>query len=907
MHSNTEEFARAIRKRNRQHALVVFPSSHVYLTDEDIDAESGISLTEMFNAEDEMTMGRAVSAEISLGLISRDGMSEIDFTDEFAVHLGVERGEKQSYADISQVASGATLVLIADLDGTPAIISTNPAWASLTCNGVSYVLSGNPRALLCEEDVLYVVGDGGVLLNTFTISNGALSANTNDDVGTLMQGKMAAWALDGACITLSDGVARRFELETASGVWDDLSDKTWGSLSNRTWDDAVSADPVIAYSETIYVPLGMFIGERPDKVLTQTISLLGHDRMTRFDVDATGFLQSLTSPMTLQAMFEVVCAWCGVEHSYANGRTFINGSKTFTSPPQRADGSMTCRDVLRWIAEASCAYARMTRTGECELAWFTETGYECAKTDRFALDIAEYEVPVPDKLCVHVTEADVGVILPQTDTFTGDGSTKVFHLVDESVNAPSVRINNTPNYAFTFNRTARTITFATAPANGAAIVVTPGETNTNAYSIVDNPYLYGMSDAEVRSYARNIYEHLINQSPVHSPMTVEAECNWAVQAGDIILVEDDDGVMRRMPVYAQTIRWNGHAEVSYESTGSRRRGVMSASNRERLASGYSKMEIIKSIEGLTSEVYTYNPETGERISRFSQLAGEMDMMVKSDEIIAQINLSKEGVKIKAPKLTLEGLVTANSYFKINTDGSMEAVNGKFSGTVKSGNWTFDENGSRYSDGSVNVNMSILTGNFVGQGSSSVRAFYGSSNCDVQYGSDYRYTTFIRSGDIQFIIQDSSDISDWVSARFKRSNSGQICFVCGESEGASNTDTASSGNLGYSDQYWDYTFTRVLRAGTYPGSSSRAIKQDIELLPEMGDILDKIEPVRFAYKNAPDTPRYGFIYEDMLELMPVVCFDDGMGDPGIVYTDMIAPMLREIQSLRRRVATLESGG
>ena len=44
MHSNTEEFARAIRKRNRQHALVVFPSSHVYLTDEDIDAESGISL-----------------------------------------------------------------------------------------------------------------------------------------------------------------------------------------------------------------------------------------------------------------------------------------------------------------------------------------------------------------------------------------------------------------------------------------------------------------------------------------------------------------------------------------------------------------------------------------------------------------------------------------------------------------------------------------------------------------------------------------------------------------------------------------------------------------------------------------------------------------------------------------------
>lgn len=905
MHGNTEEFAGAIRERNRQHVLVVFPSSHVYLTDEDIDAESGITLTEMFNPDEEMTMGQAVSAEISLSLISREGTSEIDFTDEFTVYLGVERGEKQSHSDVSQVASGATMALIADPNGTPAVISTSPTWTNLVCNGVSHALSGNPHALLCEGNVLYVVGEGGALLNTFTISGGTLTAKTNDEVSTLMRGKMAALADEGACMTLSDSIVRRFELKTASGVWDDLAGETWDGVSSRTWDNAVSTGTIIAYSETIYVPLGVFDGERPDKVQTQTISLLGYDRMARFDVDATAFLQSLTFPMTLQAMFEAVCVWCGVAHSYANGRPFINGGKTFTSAPQRASGSMTCRDVLRWIAEASCAYARMTRTGECELAWFTETAYECLKTDRFTLDIAEYEVPVPDKLCVHVTEADIGAILPQTDTFTGDGTTRTFHLVDESVNAPSVKINDTPTYAFTYDRTARTITFTTAPGNGAAIVVSPAETNTNAYDIVDNPYLYGASDAEVRAYARNIYEHLIGHAPTHRPMTVEAECNWAVQAGDIILVEDD-GTMRQMPIYAQTITWNGHAEVSYESTGSRRRGVMSTANRERLASGYSKMEIIKSIEGLSVEVYTYDPETGERVSRISQLAGELDATVKNGEIISQINLSQEGVKIRGEKLTLEGLVTANSFFKINTDGSMEAVNGKFSGTVTSGNWTFDSSGSRYSDGSVNVNMSILTGSFVGQGKSAVRAFYGSSNCDVQYGSDYRYTTFIRSGDIQFIVQDSSDMSDWASAKIKRSDSGEVCFVCGESTGASTTDTAASGNLGYSDQYWDYTFTRVLRAGTYPGSSSRAIKQDIEPLPEMGEILDRIEPVRFAYKRAPDTPRYGFIYEDMLELMPVVCFDDGKGDPGIVYTDMIAPMLKEIQSLRRRVAALEGG-
>ena len=86
-------------------------------------------------------------------------------------------------------------------------------------------------------------------------------------------------------------------------------------------------------------------------------------------------------------------------------------------------------------------------------------------------------------------------------------------------------------------------------------------------------------------------------------------------------------------------------------------------------------------------------------------------------------------------------------------------------------------------------------------------------------------------------------------------------------------------------------------GTYPGSSSRHIKRDIEELPDMGDVLDRLVPVSFAYRNDPNTLRYGLIYEDTKEVMPVICFDDGKGDPGIVYTDLIAPMLKEIKSLR----------
>ena len=892
MHGNTAEFDSAIRNRNRQHAMIVFPSSHVYLTDEDIDAENPIQYTELFNGDEEMTMGRAVSSEISISLINREGMSEIDFGDEFTVYLGTQIGTK-GYADITHVTTGATMVMIAELYGTPAVICTNPAWTYLTCNGVTHTLSGNPRAMVCEENVLYVIGEEGALLNTFTVDGGELETCLNDEVEPLMMAKMASWARRGACFALEDMSVREYSLATVGGTWNDLSDVTWDSLSDKNWDNAASVSAGIAYEETVYVPLGVFVGERPDKVHTRTINLLAYDRMAKFDVDATDFLQSLTFPMTLKQMFEAVCAWCGVDVSYENGRDFINGGKTFTSAPQRASGSMTCRDVLRWIAEASCAYARMTRTGECELAWFKETDYACYKTDRFTLNIAEYDVPVPDKLCVHVTEADVGVILPQMDTYTGNGSTRTFYLTDACVNAPAVTVNGVRTYAFAFNKASRSITFTTAPASGAAIVISPGETNTNGYDIVDNPYLYGMNDAEVRVYARAIYEALIAYSPVHRPMSFEAECNWSIQAGDIIRVEDDDGVMRDMPIYAQTITWNGHAEVTYESSGSRGRGMMTAVNREKLASGYSKYEIIKSIEGLTSEVYTYDPVTGEKVSKIKQIAGEIDMMVRSDEIISAINLSEEGVKIKAPKIEFDGAVITN-------------------GTLKTGNWLFDSGGAKYENGSTRVNMSVMSGDFVG-GGTSVRAFYGSSNCDVQYGADYGYNTFIRSKEVTIVAHNNGDMQDYRMGTFSKypgpKDYEDFTFYCNESE---SDDPA--GNLGYAEQPWDTIYVNKCFRLSESTFSSRYVKHDVEELPEMGDLLDRLVPVSFKYnfRHVEDQVRYGLILEDAVKVLPVICnvpdYKEGSAEytseATISYSDLIAPMLKEIQSLRRRVAALE---
>ena len=61
---------------------------------------------------------------------------------------------------------------------------------------------------------------------------------------------------------------------------------------------------------------------------------------------------------------------------------------------------------------------------------------------------------------------------------------------------------------------------------------------------------------------------------------------------------------------------------------------------------------------------------------------EVSKKVGNTEIISKINQSAETVSINASKINLNGAVTANNYFKIKTDGSMEATNGSFKGTVE---------------------------------------------------------------------------------------------------------------------------------------------------------------------------------------------------------------------------------
>ena len=81
----------------------------------------------------------------------------------------------------------------------------------------------------------------------------------------------------------------------------------------------------------------------------------------------------------------------------------------------------------------------------------------------------------------------------------------------------------------------------------------------------------------------------------------------------------------------------------------------------------------------TDEALSNYSTTAQIKVQTDKITTEVNKKINKNEIISSINQTAETIKIKASKIALEGLVTANDNFKINTDGSMEAKGAKITG------------------------------------------------------------------------------------------------------------------------------------------------------------------------------------------------------------------------------------
>ena len=106
------------------------------------------------------------------------------------------------------------------------------------------------------------------------------------------------------------------------------------------------------------------------------------------------------------------------------------------------------------------------------------------------------------------------------------------------------------------------------------------------------------------------------------------------------------------------------------------------------------------------------------------------------------------------------------------------------------------------------------------------------------------------------------------------------------------------NRPFYESYIDTVFYNNLR-----GISSREAKENIYDLSDMGDAIDQLTPVSFNYKKGNKNMHYGLIYEDTVDVLPGIC-NETEKCKSISYIDLVPVLLKEIQSLRKRVKELE---
>lgn len=287
-----------------------------------------------------------------------------------------------------------------------------------------------------------------------------------------------------------------------------------------------------------YVTVGYFHGERPRNVTTvNTISFTAYDRMTKFDISANGFLNTVADMITVEDYYHILCNYVGIGYEAVGSERIWDN--VLTVLPEFREGT-TCREILARIAEASGTYARINSSGNCELIWFDDTyenSYAVTGDEEFYIDHSDIYSSITwnqfDALTLSEAESKT------YNEMSGDCSTEY--------RVSAVKFI-TENRGFVYPRWF-------------------GQTS-NVYTITDNPFLY-VKDNPKHDADEDVADDLLRKLQAFGgklPMSVECIGNWCVESGDIISVSAGENVIK-MPIYCRTLRWNGAVEDVYETTG----------------------------------------------------------------------------------------------------------------------------------------------------------------------------------------------------------------------------------------------------------------------------------------------------------------------------------------------------
>ncbi len=281
---------------------------------------------------------------------------------------------------------------------------------------------------------------------------------------------------------------------------------------------------------------GTYWAVKPTSQTRNTYKIYAYDAVSLLDGVQSTWLRSIQDqfPMTLWKFAGLVAQRCGV--TIVNSSLPRNG--TYLVQAFYAD-NLTGRQLLAWVAEASCTFLRATSDGKIEFAWYTNysTSQSIGPTVyiRDGLSHDKFQTAPVVKVQIRQSDDDVGVLYPS----------------DES--------------------------------------------GSNALVIQGNLLLTSATAEALKPVAQAIFETM--QGVTYTPLKVTVPADFPLPApGNIVSVTDARGNVLSSYIMNRTISGQ---QVTLESTGNATRDGTAAVNEQSYKNLTGKMlEIKTSVDGL---------------------------------------------------------------------------------------------------------------------------------------------------------------------------------------------------------------------------------------------------------------------------------------------------------------------
>lgn len=396
--------------------------------------------------------------------------------------------------------------------------------------------------------------------------------------------------------------------------------------------------------------VGTFWAVKPTRASRNTYKVYAYDAVSKLDGIQSTWLRSIQGnfPMSLWAFAQAVAQQCGVTlESTALPRSGDYQVQAFYSD------NLTGRQLLSWVAEASCTFLRATPDGGIEFSWYIEnpvTGIFPDATEHWvALDLSGELLACAD--------GSIWTYNQDTAAYRSGGLSYEEYstaLIDK------VQIKQSDD--------------------DVGVIYPPDETGQNALVIQGNLLLTTDTAAALQPVAQAIFETMqrISYTPLKASLFSDGR---VFAAGQIITATDPQG--NALQAYLMTVQQQG-GKISVECTGNASRDGTAAVNEKKYTNLDGKiLEIKTSVDGLTVKAANLQDD-------YTQLTQTVDglelTVVKDGEVRTAFAADDTSVTISSGVITFASntLVVESDNFHLDKSGNVQ-ITGSFYSKNSNGN------------------------------------------------------------------------------------------------------------------------------------------------------------------------------------------------------------------------------